>query len=284
MNDHLKLGEAMLQKIRAYQTLESKNVRVLVKRTADDIESQLLVMQTPFGYRRIAEMYSPEGKGPFAAILYVHWYEPWSPTSNRSQFEEEAKEMAQSGAACLLIETLWSDDDFFLKRTQEDDVKNSIEEVVNIRRAMDFLLSQPNIDPKRFAFVGHDFGGMYGVLAGSLDQRPTHYVVMAATPRFPDWYLYSPKLEEEAREAFIHQMSEIDPITHILNLSPAEAFFQFATNDPHVPKERAEEFFAAAKKPKEVKWYEAGHGLNQEATVDRKAWLKERLKLKAATS
>jgi predicted esterase len=107
---------------------------------------------------------------------------------------------------------------------------------------------------------------------------------MAATPRFPDWYLYSPKLEEEAREAFIHQMSEIDPITHIPNLSPAEAFFQFATNDPHVPKERAEEFFAAAKKPKEVKWYEAGHGLNQEATVDRKAWLKERLKLKAATS
>ena len=56
---------------------------------------------------------------------------------------------------------------------------------------MDFLLAQRGIDPGRFALVGHDFGGMYGILAGSLDKRPTHYVIMAATPRFPDWYLYA---------------------------------------------------------------------------------------------
>jgi pimeloyl-ACP methyl ester carboxylesterase len=116
---------------------------------------------------------------------------------------------------------------------------------------MDFLLSQSDVDPKRFAYVGHDFGGMYGVLAGSLDQRPTHYVVMAATPRFPDWYLYLPPLEGERRETFIRQMSEIDPITHIPDLCPAPVFFQFATEDPHVPKERAEEFFAAACDPKD---------------------------------
>jgi predicted esterase len=120
---------------------------------------------------------------------------------------------------------------------------------------------------------------MYGVLAGSLDRRPTHYVIMAATPRFPDWYLYSPKLEGEAREAFIRQMSEIDPITHVPNLSPAEIFLQFGTDDPHVPKERADEFSAAAKSPKEIKWYQSGHGLNEEATNDRKEWLKQKLEL-----
>jgi len=179
-----------------------------------------------------------------------------------------------------LIETLWSDPDFFIKRTQEDDMRNSVEEVVNIRRAMDLLLSNPNVDSERFAYVGHDFGGMYGVLAGSLDQRATHYVVMAATPRFPDWYLYMPKLEGEAPEAFIRQMSEINPITHIPNLSPANVFFQFATDDFHVPKERAEEFFDAAKYPKEMKWYQAGHGLNEDATRDRKAWLKQKLGLR----
>jgi fermentation-respiration switch protein FrsA (DUF1100 family) len=136
------------------------------------------------------------------------------------------------------------------------------------------------VDAKRFAYVGHDFGGMYGVLAGSLDQRPTHYVIMAATPRFPDWYLYGPKLEGEAREAFIRQMSELDPIAHIPNLSPASILFQFATDDPHVPMERAEEFFVAAKEPKEMKRYQAGHGLNEEATRDRKTWLNEKLMLK----
>lgn len=270
----------MLQKMREYQKLEPRDLRVVRSRIQDGIESQLLVIETPFGYRRVVEMYLPEAGNSRAAIMYVHWYEPWSPNSNRHQFEEEAKDMAGAGAACLLIETLWSDNDFFIKRTQEDDVRNSVEEVVNIRRAMDLLLSQPNIDLKRFAYVGHDFGGMYGVLAGSLDQRPTHYILMAATPRFPDWYLYSPKLEGEAREAFIRQMSEIDPITHVPNLSPAEIFFQFGTDDPHVPKERAEEFFASAENPKEMKWYESGHGLNQDATNDRKNWLKQKLNLR----
>jgi dienelactone hydrolase len=265
----------MLAQMREYPKLE--NVRIIRNRTQDGIESQLLVMQTPFGYRRVAETNCPKAK--ILQPSYTHWYESESHDSNRSQFVEEAKEMARAGAACLLIETLWSDPDFFIKRTQEDDVRNSIEEVVNIRRAMDLLLSQPNVDAKRFAYVGHDFGGMYGVLAGSVDQRPTHYVVMAATPRFPDWYLYLPKLEGEAREAFIRQMSEIDPITHVSYLSPASVFFQFATDDPHVPKERAEEFFAAANDPKEMKWYEAGHELNADATQDRIAWLKEKIGL-----
>ena len=269
----------MLDQMRAYQKLESNDLRVLGRRVENGIESQLMVIQTPFGYRRIAEMFRPEGEAPLAAILYAHWYEPESIDSHRTQFEEEAREMARLGAVCISIETLWSDRDFFLKRTQEDDMQNSMEEVVNLRRAMDLLLSQPNVDPQRFACVGHDFGGMYGVLAGSLDQRPSHYVIMASTPRFSDWYLYMPRLEGEARQVFIGQMSEIDPITHISNLSPATVFFQFATDDFHVPKERAEEFFAAAKAPREMKWYEAQHGLNEAATQERKAWLRDKLEL-----
>ena len=187
--------------------------------------------------------------------------------------------MAKRGAACMLIETMWSDPDFFLKRTQDDDSQNSIQQVVDIRRAIDFLLEQPDIDPKRLAYVGHDFGGMYGVLTGRLDKRPGHYVIMAATPRFSDWYLYTPKLEGEVQETFIQQMAEIDPITHVRNLSPAPILFQFATDDFHVPRERAEEFFAAAKEPKEMRWYEAGHGLNEKAAQERMRWLTQTLSL-----
>ena len=270
----------MLEEMKNYQRFEEKDLRVIGSRIEDELESRLLVMQTPFGYRRVAEILRPEGDGPFAAILYVHWYEPEAQDSNRSQFVEEAKEMARAGAVCLLIETLWSDLDFFLKRTQDDDMKNSMEEVVNIRRAMDLLLSQPGVDADRFAYVGHDFGGMYGVLAGSLDQRPKYYVVMAATPHFPDWYLYLPKIEDEVRAAFIKQMSAIDPVVHVSNLSPASILFQFGTDDPHVPQERAKEFFATANEPKDIKWYEAGHGLNDDASVDRKAWVKKALGLK----
>ena len=268
-----------MQKIHEYKKLEDKDIRLAGRRTQDGVVSQLFVVQTPFGYRRVAELFRPETEGVYAAILYIHWYEPPSPSSNRSQFVEEAEELARAGAVCLLVETLWSDYDFFLKRTQAEDIQNSVEETVNLRRAMDFLLSQRDVAPARFALVGHDFGGMYGVLAGSLDRRPTHYVVMAATPRFPDWYLYSPKLEGEARQTFIRQFSELDPIMHIPNLSPAPILFQFGTDDFHVPGERADEFIKAAKEPKEVKWYECGHGLNENATADRKIWLRDQLGL-----
>ncbi|MFT3893530.1 MAG: hypothetical protein QM730_18025 [Anaerolineales bacterium] len=62
--------------MREYPKLKSKDTRLIGRRADNGIESQLLVIQTPFGYRRMAEMICPEGKEPIAAILYVHWYEP----------------------------------------------------------------------------------------------------------------------------------------------------------------------------------------------------------------
>jgi dienelactone hydrolase len=268
-----------MMNIHDYQKLDANEIRLIRKQEDAGVEAHLLVIQTPFGYRRTAEIFLPQVEGPFPAILYIHWYEPSSPDSNRSQFVDEAKEMARSGAACLLIETLWSDPDFFLKRTQADDIQNSLEELANIRRAMDLLLSQPGVDAGRFALIGHDFGGMYGVLAGSLDRRPSHYVVMAATPRFPDWYLYSPRLEGEPREEFIRQFAPLDPIAHVSSLSSAPILFQFGAEDPHVPEHRAREFYAAAKDPRELRWYASGHGLNLDAAIDRKRWLREKLVL-----
>ncbi|MBI4670289.1 MAG: prolyl oligopeptidase family serine peptidase [Chloroflexi bacterium] len=267
----------MLNQIRNYPRVRTEDLLVVSKRVIDGLLRTLLVIQTPFGYKRVAELYAPEHAENSAAILYVHWYEPEAHDSNRRQFVQEAKEMARGGAVCMMVETLWSDLDFFIKRTQADDARNSVQEAVNLRRALDVLLSQEGVDTTRVVYVGHDFGGMYGVLAGSVDQRPTHYVIMAATPRFPDWYLYYPALEGDAREAFLQEMSALDPIAHVANLAPAPVLFQFAADDFHVPKARAEEFFAAAHEPKELSWYDAGHGLNAQATAERQAWLKQRL-------
>lgn len=267
----------MLSQMMKYQKLNPADVRLIGEKKEEGFTKQLLVFQTPFAYRRMAELFLPEGKGPHPLVLFLHWYEPEAHDSNRSQFVEEAVEMAKAGAICLTVETLWSDPDFFLKRTQADDMQNSMEEVVNERRFMDFLASQPDADLSRFVLVGHDFGGMYGILTGSLDKRPTHYVIMASTPRFPDWYLYLPKLEGEAREAFLSQMSPLDPITHIPNLAPAPILFQFGEDDFHVPLERADEFFNAAAEPKDKRVYRSGHGLNEDARQDRRAWLMQKL-------
>lgn len=134
----------MLSQMQNYPKLTPSDVRIAGSKKEDGYTKQLLVFQTPFGYRRVAELFTPDGEGPHRSILFIHWYEPGSPSSNRSQFVEEAIELAKAGAICLTVETLWSDPDFFLKRTQADDMQSSMEEVVNERRFMDFLVSQPN--------------------------------------------------------------------------------------------------------------------------------------------
>jgi dienelactone hydrolase len=254
-------------------------LRETAEQERDGVARRLLSYRTPAGAARVAELIRPAAPGSYAAILYVHWYEPEAPDSNRTQFEAEAAELAKRGVVSLLVETMWSDRDWFLKRTQADDYAGSVEQVIELRQALDLLLAQPGVDARRLAYVGHDFGAMYGVLMGQADRRPACYALMAGTPRFPDWYLYYPRLEGDERAAFIASMAPLDPIANVARLAPAPLLFQFGHSDPHVPDERAREFFAAASDPKQILWYDAGHGLSAEATQDRIAWLGQQLGL-----
>lgn len=262
----------------SYPNPAPPDIRPVGKREEDGIQERLFVYTTPHGVRRTATIIRPIGEGTYAAILYVHWLAE-APNANRTQFETEAAEMARRGAITLLVETMWSDRDWFIKRTQSDDYANSIQQAVELRRAMDILLAEPGADPTRLAYVGHDFGAMYGTLMGAVDSRPRYYVLMAATPRYPDWYLYYPRLEGQPRDDFKALMSPLDPITCIPHLAPAPLYFQFANQDEHVPLDRAAEFYAAAPNPKQIDYYEAGHELNEQAQQDRIAWLTTHLNL-----
>ena len=261
-----------------YEPLPAAAIRTVGTRETDGVAETILVYPSRFGGQRVAALIQPaEPRAPSPVILYVHWYEPAAHDSNRTQFEAEARLLAQHGVISLLVETMWSDRDWFLKRTQADDLDNSIQQVIELRQAMDILLAQAGADASRVAYVGHDFGGMYGVVVGSVDPRPTCYVIMAATTRFPDWYLYLPDIEDAARDAFVERMAPLDPVARVAALAPAPLLFQFATDDFHVPVERAQAFFDAAGEPKELRWYEAGHGLNEAAMQDRVAWLAQQL-------
>src|SRR5262249_7428311 len=123
----------------------------------------------------------PPGAPPFAGIVYVHWYERSSPDSNRTQFLDEAVTLAQeNGVISILPETMWSDPDWYTDgRTLDSDFGDSIKQVIDLRRALDVLMAQPGIDPDRVAFVGHDFGAMYGSILAGVDHRPSAYVLIA---------------------------------------------------------------------------------------------------------
>lgn len=249
------------------------DVRFVSRRPTDGIIVSDLVFLAGEDQQRTAYLVKPEGDGPFPIILYVHWYEPEACDANRTQFLDEASELAQHGVMSLLIETMWSDREWFLKRTQAGDFDASVRQTIELRRAMDLLLSQPGAESSQFAYVGHDFGAMYGIVAGSVDARPTAYVLMAGTTRFPDWFLYYPQMEGDDRKEFIKQMRALDPIEHIGKLSPTPILMQFGNSDPHVPIERAQALSDAAGESAKTLIYNAGHALNEAAKQDRMEWL-----------
>ena len=213
---------------------------------------------------------------PAPAILFVHWYGPPAPTSNRTQFIPDGIALAQGGVTSLLIDTPWSVPTYFRNRTRAEDYSRSVQQVKDLRRALDLLGAQPGIDRTRFAYVGHDFGAMYGSIAAVVDPRVTHFVFMAGTASFSDWFLYGPKLEGEAREKFIAELAPLDPVKWVSRLR-GPVLMQFADNDEHVSTARREQLAAAAPKGADVRVYKAGHELSEESTRERLEWLRQKL-------
>lgn len=215
--------------------------------------------------------------GPHAAILYVHWLGEPS-TTNRTEFLDEAVTLARRGVVSLLVDTMWAEPNWYKNRIPEDDFARAIRQVIELRRAMDLLLAQPDIDPTRVAFVGHDFGAMYGMLASALDRRAKTYVFMAGIPHFVDWFLFA--RQPKAMESYRRQIAPLDPVNFIGRIAPAPVFFQFANKDQYVSANQAAEFYAAAGPRKHMATYEAGHDLHTaEVAADRLMWLERELSL-----
>ena len=224
---------------------------------------------------RICPEKRPRRKPP--GVLFVHWYDPPDKTSNRTQFIDEAVTLAQSGVCSLLIETLWSNPDWFPKRDRTKDVAQTEAILRETRHALQFL--RTFADPKRLAYVGHDFGAMAGASIAADEPQIKTWALQAGTPQWGNWYLLGWRVEGAEREAIQQRTAHLDATT-TLKRAKGNFFFQFGRNDRFVPDAKANEFAAAAPQPAKVAWYGGGHGLDAQARQDRIAWLKQQLRLR----
>jgi predicted esterase len=254
-------------------------VRTVSNGASGTVRTRTIVFTTRPGVRRAASLIGPVDQPIRAGALFLHWYEPEAVDSNRTQFEPEAALLAGQGVLSLLVETMWSDRDWFIKRTHDQDYQASLNQVIELQTAFTLLLKEAEGAGIPIVLVGHDFGAMYGVLLGAVTPDIKAFVLMAGTPRFADWYFYFPPLSAESKLAYQAQMEPIDPVSNVPELRSRPIFFQFGLDDPHVSRDRAADFAAAANEPKLVKWYGGGHALDQQARTDRLAWIKDELDL-----
>lgn len=271
-----------LDQILAYEAVKPADVKVVGTEKKDGVAIEDVTFAS-VGEPTPVQAYivRPEtGPGPFAGVLFVHWFEPESPTSNRTQFLNEAEALARRGTVSVLVSTFWSSPERYQRRRWEDDYQNSVNQAKDLRRALDVLLGQPGVDPQRIGVVGHDYGAMFGSIVAGVDPRAKAYVLIAGTSRFSNWYLFGSSTgrpQGEALAKFKEQLAAIDPVETIAG-TKAATFFQFGETDKYTPREDFIAYYMAAPVPKRIATYPSDHPM--EAPIirfDREVWLSGQL-------
>lgn len=122
------------------------------------------------------------------------------------------------------------------------------------RHLLDWLPSEPGVEPKRIAHVGHSYGAAAGAELVAVEPRFAAFVLLGAVPPEPD-----PGLSR----------------------ARAPVFVQCARLDTDANRRGCSEVHRLVGGPKRLAWYDDDHYFTSlEAVRDRLAWLQQYLKLK----
>jgi pimeloyl-ACP methyl ester carboxylesterase len=216
-----------------------------------------------------------------AGVLYLHWFHPGDPTSSRLEFVEEAVGLAGRGTVSLLPDLTfpWNGDPV----GDATDLRVIVDQTIQVRRGLDLLQDRRDVDSRRIAVVGHDYGGMYGLLVAAVDRhRVRTAIAVNVDATFCNWFLqFWLGFEGDAATAYQRLLEPVDPIRYVPFGPRGGTLFQFSVPDFFIPDSTARTLFAAASHPKDQRLYPgAPHKLDApEARADRVAWLAPRLSL-----
>jgi dienelactone hydrolase len=247
---------------------------------------------SPGGGRVPAYLVVPSGNGPFAAVIWGHWYMTGSEFLNRKEFLAEAVALAPAGVVSLLIDGPIARPGHVEDRSDlnEQQVKDRVQAIVDSRRGADLLLARRDVDAHRLAYVGHSYNAETGAFLSGIDRRFKAFVLMAGaladevTLRAKEMQEYRQKLGPARFDAFVTRYAWLDQGKYVSHAAPATVFLQYASQEKFLNPERDREYAAVVSEPKRFKLYDAPHALNAEARRDRVAFLAEQLHLKPTPS
>ncbi len=225
-----------------------------------------------------AWLVEPADGGRGAGMLFLHWFDTEAPDGNRDQFRDEAEAVARDfGVVSVLPQGRfpWAG----APTDAQADLERIRAEVAGHRAALDLLASRADVEAGRIGLVGHDFGAMHGVNLAAEDERIAAAVLIAATPRWGDWFLPFWPIAGD-RWDYLRALGPVDPITRIAEMAPRPVCLQFAKGDFFIADMTGLELHRAAGEPKELHSYEADHGVRvPQARADRLDFLRRTLAL-----
>ena len=222
-----------------------------------------------------AFLITPQGDGPYPAVEFM----PGAPGAKYT-FYTEAIELAKAGVVSLLPSPPYArppiEDVVVFKPSDKDGI---VQEVKEMRRGIDVLVSRAEVDPSRLGYVGFSWGASLGGILSAVERRVHSFVLQSLVPHLSTDMR---KLAEEQGlggdlAAYEEAMQPIDAVNYLPHAAPSAVFLQAGELDTRPGPEDTQEAFAATSDPKKLQLYDTEHELNAQAKADARAWLLQQL-------
>ena len=201
-------------------------------------------------------------------ILFFHQL---GQNRDRNQFLPEALDLAQLGVRSVLINgnAPWTEG---WKGTAED--ADMIEAQIADRQiAVGILRQLPGTDSNRLAFVGHDYGAMFGALLYGRSAEFKAYCLIAPAPQFADWIFFFNQGAAQDKPAYSQLLGGRDPMVALSGPQRFPLLFQFSNSDTFVSNSRSEALIQAAAGSTVQRFSASHNSVAQKGKKDRYAWL-----------
>lgn len=214
----------------------------------------------------------PKGKGPFPVVLMA------APGCRAFVYKHDIPSLNRMGMAVLALDPPNLRDPYLDMDGIEEDAERYIEAnaryVVDVRRALDLIETQPKLDSGRIGYVGFSWTGALGALLAGVDPRVKAYVLDYAGGTTKDVSAYG--LAGRVQ----------DPARYLAHSRGAAFLFQYTkedtSEDGEFAPEAVAELVAMAPEPKLFQWVQGEHGAifnsaDNPGSRFHRAWLKKNL-------
>ena len=265
----------------AYDVNAPLNLQESVEATDDGVEVSRISFSSPDGGSATGLLFDPVTRSSLRpGIVLMHGL----PGTARDM-AGYAQLLAEYGAVVIAIDAPFARRGGDPVRFIAEDRAEQIQLIKDLQRAVDVLRAHANVDDERIAYLGISYGGAMGALFAGIERRLKAAVLVVGDGGLVSHYTgpedldYLAGLSCATRVAWFRAMAPIEPIRFIPHASPTSLLLQSGRSDNLVPPADAEALHAAVPEPRTILWYDAGHGLNLQAALDRHDWLVEEIGL-----
>ncbi len=244
------------------EVIENKSDYIIIKVYFDSVNNEMVP----------GLLVLPKREGKVPCIIFLHGY-----GGSKDDVRGAAGLVAREGYAIMAI-----DAEYHGERKEEgkelyspdinDSVRGIIQTIIDLRRAVDYLETRPEIDMERIGYVGGSMGGILGAIFIGVEPRIKAAALIVAGGNMSlmireSQHYTTPAIREYLqREGITYEdlqkiLDPVDPLNFIGYFAPRPVVFHLGKFDRIVPAEAGRQLYEKAGEPKQVYWYDTGHSV-----------------------